>query len=235
MAVIFLFKNCKKLCYNKLCQKLANFASFWHNLFMSTKLENLIKSWPLDYLTASTIAHWEPRIDARYSMVYRALKKGDLFQLKRGLYGLRKNANAFSLAPIIYGPSYVSLESALSFHQVIPEGIMSIMCVSPKRKKIYETPIGTYVYESVPIRNFYLGVQILNQIPMAMPWKAIADLIYIRNKKYSSLDVFDQDLRCDFDILHKNIKLLIILTKNYPSVRVRDQLKKILQWIKNNE
>src|SRR5258705_210846 len=81
----------------------------------------------------------------RYGLVKRALKSGDLIQIRRGLYVLGQkhrmtDVNLFELAQRVYGPSYISLESALSYHGLIPEAVYAVTSVCMKRSKEFETP-----------------------------------------------------------------------------------------------
>jgi len=54
--------------------------------------------------------------------IARMLQNGELLQLRRGLYATRRDINPYCLAASIYGPSYISFETALSFHGLIPQG-----------------------------------------------------------------------------------------------------------------
>jgi predicted transcriptional regulator of viral defense system len=37
----------------------------------------------------------------------------------------------------IYQPAYLSLETALSYHGLIPEGVYTLICVSPRKTQEY--------------------------------------------------------------------------------------------------
>ena len=94
--------------------------------------------------------------------------KGYLIPIRRDLY-LIKNAkrtllNCFEIAPIIYGPSYVSFESALSYHGWIPEAVRTTTCASVKRAKEFETPLGIFSYEHIPIKAFLLELNNINKM-----------------------------------------------------------------------
>ena len=61
----------------------------------------------------------------RYALIKRAVKHQELIHLRRGFYLLsekyrRHPLNLFCLAQKMYGPSYISFESALSYHPFIP-------------------------------------------------------------------------------------------------------------------
>jgi predicted transcriptional regulator of viral defense system len=87
----------------------------------------------------------------RYSWVKRALKKGTLVRLKRGVYLIEKKdaetVDAFEIALQLNGPSYISFESALAHHGWIPEAVYTITSATPKRSSIVPTPIGTFSFE----------------------------------------------------------------------------------------
>jgi len=67
--------------------------------------------------------------------IMRAIDSGEILSLRRGLYCLTKRYNSAGvsrnlIANLIYGPSYISLETALSFHGWIPEAVHSVSSVS---------------------------------------------------------------------------------------------------------
>jgi predicted transcriptional regulator of viral defense system len=62
---------------------------------------------------------------ARNVLITRAVASGEVLKPKRGFYVLselyRKSPpHLFAVAPMLYGPSAISLESALAFHGLIP-------------------------------------------------------------------------------------------------------------------
>ncbi|GAB1483561.1 hypothetical protein MASR2M78_23770 [Treponema sp.] len=68
------------------------------------------------------LAALEPSSDnVHHALVKRAVADGDLIIIRRGLYTLspiyrKSEISTFALAQLVYGPSYISLESALSVH-----------------------------------------------------------------------------------------------------------------------
>src|SRR5690554_73906 len=88
--------------------------------------------------------------NSRYSKVKRLLAQGKLLHIRRGLYGITENPikpHPYALAQIIYGPSYISFESALSFHKLIPETTYTITSATSKRSKEFSTPLGIFSYQ----------------------------------------------------------------------------------------
>ena len=102
--------------------------------------------------------------DSRYGLVKRALASGEIIRIRRGLYCLapkyqKKGINLYALAQLVYGPSYVSLESALSWHGWIPEAVHAITGASFKKAKEFTTPLGVFRYDRVPQQVFYTEVE----------------------------------------------------------------------------
>jgi hypothetical protein len=156
--------------------------------------------------------------DSRYGQIRRAIQNGDLIHIRRGLYRLakpyaRQEPNLYSLAQQIYGPSYVSLESALSYHGWIPEAVYVVTSVCTKRSREFRTPLGLFGFHKIPSFNFYAGVQRKQSAEsvflMASPWKALLDYVYVYKKDWRGLKPVVESLRveeecfenCDFDLL----------------------------------
>lgn len=88
----------------------------------------------------------------------------------------------------IYQPSYLSLESALSFHGVIPEGVYSMTSVSSRKTQTFHTPLTSFTYRHVK-PALYFGYQVLRSplpnsavdrpILMAYLEKALLDYCYL--------------------------------------------------------
>ncbi|NJN33028.1 MAG: hypothetical protein HC817_01010 [Saprospiraceae bacterium] len=55
----------------------------------------------------------------------------------------------------IYSPSYISMETALSFHQLIPEGVFSVTSVTTSKTQSFTTPIGVLQYQHIKPKLFY--------------------------------------------------------------------------------
>ena len=140
------------------------------------------------------------------SGVARSLKSKDFIKLKRGLFifskSMRKNLILSNLvAHKMYGPSYISFESALSYHGLIPEAVYTTTsaCVQRKSKTFY-TAIGCFSYDYIPCPIFFMGVKNIKEEGgelIACGLKALFDLIYIRRKYYSSPEDLYQDLRIE--------------------------------------
>lgn len=139
-----------------------------------------------------TIPH-EPILDAtrmRYVLagfadqrgkISRLLASGELISLRRGLYATRRDLDPHCLAGPLYGPSYVSLETALTWHGMIPEGVTEILSATVKRAASFTNELGRFRYLTIPKAVYPVGV-LLNtdsDVPflIASPTKALADRI----------------------------------------------------------
>jgi hypothetical protein len=114
------------------------------------------------------------------------LRRGDIMRVKKGLYvfgdALRRRPYSRELlANLMYGPSFVSLDSALSFHGLIPEGVRAMTSVTTKRPKTFATPLGSFIYRQSPESGFHLGMDRVEQegvaFLIATPERALADKV----------------------------------------------------------
>jgi len=82
----------------------------------------------------------------QFGLLRRALKAGEVVRIHRGLYCLatkylRQKIDPLVLSQRIYGPSYISLETALSHHGWIPEAVYAITSVSGDCSREFDTPL----------------------------------------------------------------------------------------------
>lgn len=137
------------------------------------------------------------------------VNKGYLTRVKKGLYTWGEKVNVpFSkevLANLIYGPSYVSLEYALSYYNLIPERVEVMTSVTSKRKKEFKTPLGLFTYEHLypdafPWGQTLIKVQYNITAMMATPEKALLDYIALRVKGDIPASDFTEFLHLDLRI-----------------------------------
>jgi len=111
-----------------------------------------------------------------------------LIQLRRGLYTLappfaRAAPNALAIAARLRKPSYVSLQSALSFHGATPESTPAVTSVTTGRPGRVETSFGEFLYRHLGLRLFWgyreLEVGEGERAYVALPEKALLDLFYL--------------------------------------------------------
>ena len=144
------------------------------------------------------------------------VKKGELTTVKRGLYVTGPEINIaqpepFLIANHLWGPSYVSLDAALSYWGLIPERVYEISSITIKTSKNYKTPIGRFSYYRAPLPYYSFGIKSVQLTPkqvalIATPEKAICDKIittagiFLRSRKQVQEYLVD-DLRMDEEML----------------------------------
>ena len=209
---------------------------------MRKKLLTLLNQWPKPYISSGDIKPFlDGTPDALHSLLKRAVKEEILIRLKRDFYLItskiqQKKPEIFEIAGLLYGPSYISIESALSFHAWIPEAVPIINSACTKRSKKFENYLGVFVYYNIPISIFPVGVSSYynkdenTNYLIADPWKAIADYIYLRKRKWDNVFALSNDLRIELEYLqNSDLILLEKLSKNYPNSRVRKTLTIIMK------
>jgi len=80
-------------------------------------------------------------------------------------------------------PSYVSLQSALSWYQMIPEFVPTTTSITTARPKRIDTPLGTFFFRHIKTQYFRGFSQIElssgTRTQFASPEKALLDLVYL--------------------------------------------------------
>jgi len=206
---------------------------------MNKLTEKIFENAPYGYFTSQEAATLFPDSeDKRYGLVKRAIAGGQITHIRRGLYCLapkyqKKKLNLYALAEHLYGPSYISLESALSWHGWIPEAVYTLTSASLGKSKEFKTPLGAFSYNRVPQKVFYTGVERLSDeagdvFLMAQPIKALADYVYVHKKDWTGLTPAAEDLRIELDefesVAANEIDEMI---ENYTSRRVVTFLKNV--------
>jgi predicted transcriptional regulator of viral defense system len=148
------------------------------------------------------------RLDA---LLKRAVARGEVWRVHRGLYCLANRytadrVNPLELAQLIHGPSYVSLESALSHHGWIPEAVHAITSVAVGRARAFDTPLGLFTFTPVPQRLLLSGVRRVSvegrgAFLLATPLKALADLVYAQRRDWHSAAPVQDSLRVEEESL----------------------------------
>ena len=121
--------------------------------------------------------------------------QGWLKSLKKGLYELTypegRGVPDFFIANKIYAPSYISLETALSYYSIIPEVSMAVVSVTAKATRRFKNSHGLFIYRSIQTEAFrgyiiekHNGFNIL----IAEPEKALVDYLYFKTLRGRSFD-----------------------------------------------
>lgn len=206
---------------------------------MKSDLQKVLFNWPKRVIRNADLAPLLPGSDyARRSLLKRAIAERLLTPVVRGVYLVEEPyakgpVNRFEIAQMIEGSSYVSFESALSYHQLIPEAVYVTSCATSNRTKEIHTEKGDFLFQHIPVKNFFLGVERMvdsgSVYLMATPWRALADHCFVFRRPWLSPESVYEDLRIDEENLAKFSKgPLKRLVEGYPSPRVRQLLRKFL-------
>ncbi len=118
----------------------------------------------------------------------RWVKDGRLIQLRRGLYALapvwrKMEPHPFLVANRLQRGSYVSAQSALAFHGMIPEYVPVVTSVGPGRPETVRNPLGAFQFNHLA-KQLLFGYSQIEVAPkqlafVAFPEKALLDLIHL--------------------------------------------------------
>jgi len=169
------------------------------------------------------------------------VKKEVLISLARGIYVVSEDIveskpDPRLVANILYGPSYVSLEYALSYYQAIPELVAEVSSVTTQRSRSIKNGIGRFSYTHLALPYYSFGIQIepideRQHVLMATPEKALFDTVVCTRKLLlrSAADArhWIDDMRLDEDWLASlNIERMYRLLREAPK---KESLRKIVQ------
>ncbi len=144
------------------------------------------------------------------------VRSGKLVRLRRGKYLLAKpyrmrTPSVYYVSNCLLRPSYVSLQTALQFHGMIPEAVTVVQAVSPKHGRSWENELGDFEYRSIKQERFWgyrkysrsEEAATQDQFLMARPEKALLDLFYyqpgdwtkkrLRQMRFQSFDRVDAE------------------------------------------
>jgi hypothetical protein len=185
---------------------------------MQTLTEQLIEEGLSDrVLTDTQLGRLIPgSSQRRYNLVNRAMTAGELIRLRRGLYILpdkyrSQPCHPYVLAQRLVPGSYVSLETALAFHNWIPEAVYSTACVMPghKAKEFSYESLGRFTFHPLAIQagcflEFVERVQLGEQsVLLARPIRALLDLVCLKKVEWQGLAWLVQGMRIDEDMLNQ--------------------------------
>lgn len=120
-------------------------------------------------------------------LLHRYAKKQYIARVRRDLYGFTDALPPdHFIANKMYEPSYVSLESALSYHRVIPETVYAVTSVTTKATRRFEKLGKVFSYRTIKKKAFTgYSVAKLHGIGflIADPEKAFVDANYLRMRE----------------------------------------------------
>ena len=175
------------------------------------------------------------------SKLTNMIKKGQIIPIVRGVFATSPDDPRLPAASLIYNPSYVSFETALAYHHMIPERVHQIKSAGfrLKKEKHFDTPFGRYSFLYIPETVFPWALEPAQDqghgFRLATKEKALLDTLYkIRGiKSLKALEsLLFEDLRLEEDI---------VLTLDWASIRNlvplyrSTTLQTLVRWRERNE
>lgn len=167
---------------------------------------NFLKQIQTPYIDSQTLLTFFHGYQKPREKILRLVKNQELIRLKNGFYLITEKIekNGFlsppyeQIANLLYGPSYVSLEWALSFYGLIPEKVQLVTSVCLGRNKFFATSLKNFSYMHLAKAYYPLGVtqkkesQFLGNFFLATAEKALIDFVYFKFKNLNEKEFAEQ-------------------------------------------
>lgn len=122
----------------------------------------------------------------RENIIRNLLESQLLTQLERGKYFITANKPSdFEISQFLYSPSYISLESALSYYGIISQFPFEITAVTPKKTAKKEINSKAYMYSHIK-KDLFFGYKKVDNYLIATPEKALLDYLYMVSKAFKT-------------------------------------------------
>ncbi len=124
-----------------------------------------------------------PSFDRRRLVEWQA--KEYIWKIRNGYYSFPqkkfRESYLMYISNRIYKPSYISMESALSYYNLIPEAVYLFTGISTRKTMLFESPLGNYQYRKIN-KELFFGYSIIQigdfNIKIADTEKTILDYLY---------------------------------------------------------
>jgi len=169
----------------------------------------------------------------------RWVNSGRIYQLRRGLYAIappyqKVKPHPFLIANHLQHASYVSLQSALAFYDLIPEVVNITVSITAGRPEHLETPLGVFDFRHIKPELLF-GYQMSDfgeqSAFLATPEKALLDLIYLQSG--GERELYLQELRLQ-NLDRLDLDLLKKLAADFDSPKMRSAVKRISQLLQTS-
>jgi predicted transcriptional regulator of viral defense system len=163
-------------------------------------------------------------------------KSNYLIKIKNGVYVFSERKDKLSMEAIshlLFDPSYISLERALSKHGVIPEIIYNCTAITTRKTMTIKNDFGVFIYRNIK-KDLFFGYNKINEngnvYLLAEPEKAILDYLYLNSSKINNKDDI-AELRFNDSVLNELNKKKI---KDYLKIFNSKKLEQIFALIFND-
>lgn len=144
----------------------------------------------------------------------------------------------FEIANRIYSPSYVSLESALSYYQLIPEAVYGITSVSTRRTYSFQTTLSEFTYKTIrPALFFGYEIMTFNSkvFKIASMEKAILDFFYLHPYINSESDFTSLRFNAEVFMQIYNRKRMQGYLRKFAKKALSERISIFLKFMTKNE
>lgn len=185
--------------------------------------------------TSKDIEKEFPKFDKKNLVNWQ--KKNYIKKIRNNYYYFSKNELSdeflFFAANKIYHPSYISLESSLSYYSVIPEGVFTTTSISTLKTNRFSTVIGMFSFNNIK-ENLFFGYTLKHYknhfIKLANLEKTVLDYLYLHPELTTKND-FDS-LRWNKEVLRKtNFKRLSDYQILFNSKALNLRIKLLIEYI----
>ena len=171
-------------------------------------------------------------------------KRGLVVKLRKGLYMLGESdrklmPSRLFLANQLYQPSYISVEYALAFYELIPERVYDITSVSTKKTTDFKNVFGNFIYQHIKTSGFNGYQQIIDENGfncfIAEPEKALIDYCYLNSSLFKTEHalIFDSLRLQNLESL--NTKRLTAHVRGFGNRHLTEIARSLVNYIKEAE
>lgn len=140
----------------------------------------------------------------------------------------------FLIANKIYSPSYVSLEMAFSFYNLIPEAVYGITSVTSQKTHTFKTDFGEFIYRRMkPELIFgYKLFEYKNQnYKLAEIEKTVLDYFYLNSHLQTENDFSELRFNAEEFIGRANRENLYRYLEEFKNKNLEKRIKRFLKYI----
>ncbi len=201
--------------------------------------KNKVRHYPI--FRSNIFGHISQNTNQLRSQMTQWVQKDHVIPLKRGLYTLNEsdrqaNFSRSFLANQLCTPSYISLETALSYYGLIPEGVFATTSITTKKTQTFKNIYGEFTYSHVklPLYTHFIQKQdeFNNTFLIATPEKALIDFFYFKTRFIQTVEksLFEDSYRLQ-NLESINPKLLFSIAEMIGQKKLLNTIEKFITYM----
>ena len=180
----------------------------------------------------------EPRFHRRRLSEWQ--DRGYLKKLSRGYYifsdlPLREEV-LFEIANRIYPPSYVSFETALAYHKLIPASVYAVTSAATRKRYRLRAPVAEFFYRTVK-KNLFFGYDLVaygdKSFKIANLEKALLDYFYFHTDLRNEDDFSSMRINRAMFFEHLNKKRLHAFLGKFSQKALAKRIHLFLRYLRH--